>query len=164
MFHVWNTNSYIFFSFSFFFFINQCTPYNDWSTSTRNAQVFFVVFFFFFFFFFFVLLLLLFFVVVVVVVVVVVAGDQEVAGSTPAEVGNILSWRLIMKYFLRPFSPFRWFKKGICQFLAEECAQYWLTAYSIVHILPPETDNCPSWISGRERMTVCTILVNRLED
>ena len=34
-------------------------------------------------------------------------GDQEVAGSTTAEVGNILSWRLIMKYFLRSFSPFR---------------------------------------------------------
>ena len=34
-------------------------------------------------------------------------GDQEVAGSTPAEVGNILLWRLIMKYFLRSFSPFR---------------------------------------------------------
>ena len=34
-------------------------------------------------------------------------GDQEVASSTPAEVGNILSWRLIMKYFLRSFSPFR---------------------------------------------------------
>ena len=34
-------------------------------------------------------------------------GDQEVAGSTPAEVGNLLSWRLIMKYFLRSFSPFR---------------------------------------------------------
>ena len=32
-------------------------------------------------------------------------GDQEVAGSTPAEVG--LSWRLIMTYFLRSFSPFR---------------------------------------------------------
>ena len=55
-------------------------------------------------------------------------GDQEVAGSTPAEVGNILSWRLIMKYFLRSFSPFRWFKKGSCQFLAKEYAQYWLTA------------------------------------
>ena len=55
-------------------------------------------------------------------------GDQEVAGSTPAEVGNILSWRLIMKYILRSFSPFRWFKKGSCQFLAKECAQYWLTA------------------------------------
>ena len=53
-------------------------------------------------------------------------GDQEVAGSTPAEVGNILSWRLIIKYFLR--SSFRWFKKGSCQFLAKECAQYWLTA------------------------------------
>ena len=34
-------------------------------------------------------------------------GDQEVAGLTPAEVGNILSWRLIMKYLLRSFSPFR---------------------------------------------------------
>ena len=46
-------------------------------------------------------------------------GDQEVAGSTPAVVGNILSWRMIMKYFLRSFSPFRWFKKGSCQFLAK---------------------------------------------
>ena len=34
-------------------------------------------------------------------------GDQEVAGSTPAEVSNILSLRLIVKYFLRSFSPFR---------------------------------------------------------
>ena len=55
-------------------------------------------------------------------------GDQEVVGSTPAEVSNILSWRLITKYFLRSFSPFRWFKKGSCQFLAKECAQYWLTS------------------------------------
>ena len=50
-------------------------------------------------------------------------GDQEVAGSTPAEVGNILLWRLIMKYFQRSFSPFCRFKKGSCQFLAKECAQ-----------------------------------------
>ena len=56
-------------------------------------------------------------------------GDLEVVGSTPAEVSNILSWRLIMKYFLRSFSPFRWFEKGSCQFLAKECAQYWLTAW-----------------------------------
>ena len=55
-------------------------------------------------------------------------GDQEVVGLIPAEVGNILSWRLIMNYFLRSFSPFRWFKKGSCQFLVKECAQYWLTA------------------------------------
>ena len=41
---------------------------------------------------------------------------------------HLHSWRLIMKYFLRSFSPFRWFKKGSCQFLAKECAQYWLTA------------------------------------
>ena len=54
-------------------------------------------------------------------------GDQDVAGSTPGKVGNILSWRLIMKYFLRSFSLFRWFKKGSCQFLAKECAQCWLT-------------------------------------
>ena len=49
-------------------------------------------------------------------------------GSTPTEVGNILSWRLNVKYFLRSFSPFRWFKKGSCQFLPKECAQYWFTA------------------------------------
>ena len=48
-------------------------------------------------------------------------GDQEVAGSTPTKVGNIRSLRLIMKYFLRSFSPFRWFKKGSCQLLAKEC-------------------------------------------
>ena len=55
------------------------------------------------------------------------SGDQEIMGLTPAEVGNILSWRLITKYFLWSFSPFRWFKKGSCQFLAKEYAQYWLT-------------------------------------
>ena len=32
-------------------------------------------------------------------------GDKEVAGSTAAEVGNILSW--IMTYFLGSFFPFR---------------------------------------------------------
>ena len=36
-----------------------------------------------------------------------ITGDQEVPGLTPAKVGNILSWRLIMKYFLRSFSSFR---------------------------------------------------------
>ena len=33
----------------------------------------------------------------------------------PRQVGKILSWRLIMKYFLQSFSPFSWFKKGSCQ-------------------------------------------------
>ena len=45
------------------------------------------------------------------------------AGSPAFFCGN-----LIMKYFLRGFSPFRWFKKGCFQFLVKECAQYWLTA------------------------------------
>ena len=34
-------------------------------------------------------------------------GDQDVAGSIPAGFGVILLWRLIMKYFLRSFFPFR---------------------------------------------------------
>ena len=54
--------------------------------------------------------------------------DQEVTGSISDEVGNILSWKLITKYFLRSFSPFRWFENGSCQFHAKEYAQYWLTA------------------------------------
>ena len=53
--------------------------------------------------------------------------DSSARGS-PAEVGNILSWRLIMKYSLRSFSPFRLFKKGCCQFLAKECTQILVTA------------------------------------
>ena len=38
----------------------------------------------------------------------------------PAGSSNILSWRLIMTYFLQSFSPF---KKGSCQFLAKRCTQ-----------------------------------------
>ena len=33
-------------------------------------------------------------------------SDQEVAGLLLAKLGNILLWRLIMKYFLWSFSPF----------------------------------------------------------
>ena len=46
-------------------------------------------------------------------------GDQGVTGSTPTEVGNIHSWRLIVKYFLLS-SIFHWFKKGNCQFLVKK--------------------------------------------
>ena len=35
-----------------------------------------------------------------------------VAGSTPIEVGNILSWRLIMKYYLRSFFPLPLIQEG----------------------------------------------------
>ena len=34
------------------------------------------------------------------------------------------SWKI----FYGSFSPFHWFKKGSCQFLVKEYAQYWLTA------------------------------------
>ena len=34
-------------------------------------------------------------------------GDRGIAGTTFAKVGNILYWRLIRKYFLQSFSPFR---------------------------------------------------------
>ena len=66
-------------------------------------------------------------------------------------VGNILLWRLMMKYFLRSFPspdsrwvivsfwlyhetfstviPVRWFKKGNCQMLAKEC----------IHVIPPRS-------------------------
>ena len=42
----------------------------------------------------------------------------------PLDQKHVLSWRLIVKYFLRLFSAFRWCKKGSCQFLVKECAQY----------------------------------------
>ena len=55
------------------------------------------------------------------------AGDQ-VMGKILTGSGNILSWRLLMKYFLWSFSPYCWFKKGSCQFLAKEYVRkYWLT-------------------------------------
>ena len=33
-------------------------------------------------------------------------GDQEVVGSISARSGNILLWRLILKYLLLSFSPY----------------------------------------------------------
>ena len=39
--------------------------------------------------------------------------------------GNLIDFDT--KYFLRLISPFRWFKKGSCQFFAKEYALYWLT-------------------------------------
>ena len=44
-------------------------------------------------------------------------GDQEVAGSTPTEVGNILSW------FSTVILSLPLIQEG--QFLAKEYAQYW---------------------------------------
>ena len=48
-------------------------------------------------------------------------GMRTVAGSILTS-AYILSWSLVVKVFLRPFSPCRCFKKGSCQLLAKECA------------------------------------------
>ena len=52
---------------------------------------------------------------------------NQVMSSIPDGSGNILSWRLIMKYFLWLFSLFHQFRKGSCQFLTKECAQVLIT-------------------------------------
>ena len=46
-------------------------------------------------------------------------ANQGVAGSNPGP-ATFFRGDLVMKNFLRPFSPFRWFKKGSCQLLAKE--------------------------------------------
>ena len=47
--------------------------------------------------------------------------NQGVAGSSPGP-ATFFHWDLVMKIFLRPFSPFCWFKKGSCQLPAKEWA------------------------------------------
>ena len=54
-------------------------------------------------------------------------GDQEELG-TATGLATFFCGDLIKNYFLWLLFPFRGFKKGSCQFLAKECAQYWLTA------------------------------------
>ena len=62
-------------------------------------------------------------------------GMRTVAGSILTS-RNMLSWSLVMKLFLQPFSPFRWFKKGSCQLLAKECAL--------------STDKLPRWLAQEQ--------------
>ena len=54
-------------------------------------------------------------------------GDQEVAGSASAEAAAFFHGKIDHEIFSTVI-PFLRFKKGSCQFLAKECAQYWLTA------------------------------------
>ena len=55
-------------------------------------------------------------------------GDPEVVDTTPARSATFFGGDLIMKYFLWSFSPYRLYKKGSCQFLVKDCAQYWLNS------------------------------------
>ena len=64
-------------------------------------------------------------------------------GCKTCRVGNTHLWSLIMKYFLRSFSFFCWFKKDNCQFMAKEYAQSGLplsgrTALYYTLRLPPD--------------------------
>ena len=54
--------------------------------------------------------------------------DQEVAGSTPAEVGNILYHLFIINIFYSHSLPSADSRRAVVSLLAKECAQYWLTA------------------------------------
>ena len=47
-------------------------------------------------------------------------ADPGVVSLIPAP---IHAWRLIKKYFLRPFFYFRLFKKGFCPLQAKVCVQ-----------------------------------------
>ena len=44
------------------------------------------------------------------------SADSDQSGKT------FFRWDLVMKIFLRPFTLFRWFKKGSCQLLTKEWA------------------------------------------
>ena len=48
-------------------------------------------------------------------------ANQGIAGSNPGPATFFRS-DLVMKKFIRPFSPFRWLKKGSYQLLAKEWA------------------------------------------
>ena len=69
--------------------------------------------------------------------------SQDIRGTTPAEVGNIFSWRVIMKYLQHSF------------------VEIDHQIFSTVIISLPLIQEGQLSVSG-ERM--CTILVNRLED
>ena len=101
-------------------------------------------------------------------------GDQEVAGSTPAEVGNFLSWRLIMKYFLWPFlpasvaqldAPSDWRPGGRrfnpCRGRQHSFVEIDHEIFSTVILSLQLIQEGQLSVSGKR---MCTILVNRLED
>ena len=72
-------------------------------------------------------------------------GDQEVTSSIPLGPSNFISWWLIKKHFLWSFSPFCWWKKASCQFMARECAQV------LVNPCPAEPDMTCLWKQCRSR-------------
>ena len=70
-------------------------------------------------------------------------------------VWTLIVWRVFVLKFYGPVNPM-----GSCRARSVYLTTRLLGRQSskrltsIVHILSPEADNCPSWISGRDRMTV----------
>ena len=69
-------------------------------------------------------------------------------------------WQSLCLFVLRFYGPVN--PMGSCRarsvYLTTHLLGRLSPVTSSVHILSPDTDNCPSWISGRERMTVENIL------
>ena len=63
-------------------------------------------------------------------------ANPGVAVSSPSPASSLL-WRLIMKQFLWPFSPFHWFRQtGQLSVTGKSvCTKYWSTAYSFFNDL-----------------------------
>ena len=55
-------------------------------------------------------------------------GDQEVTGVILNGSGNILSWRLIMLYFLQSFFPSADSRKAVVSIWQKNVHKYWLNA------------------------------------
>ena len=78
----------------------------------------------------------------------------------------IMSWNLVCLCWGFTAQSTQWGHVEYGQFTNQTF--FWAESFkrltSIVHILLPETDNCPSWISGRERMTTENISWSNLHE
>ena len=82
--------------------------------------------------------------------------EAEISSSVPHFIPQSLPLLFVCVEVLRPSQPNGVMSSAVSlpnhTFTGQAQSSKRLT--STVHILTPETDNCPSWISGRERMTV----------
>ena len=78
----------------------------------------------------------------------------------------IMSWNLVCLCWGFTAQSTQWGHVEYGQFTNQTF--FWAESFkrltSIVHIRLPETDNCPSWISGRERMTIENISWSNLHE
>ena len=85
------------------------------------------------------------------------SGDNEVVGSILAGAWKSLSWRLIIKYFLRSFIPFTDSRRaGVC-LLRENVYKYWLTTKRTKHA----HEKCGN-VNWPARQSLNTVLTEQL--